>query len=131
MTGNGFSVRNGPGDFRILHGRIKVLLVAATPVHLYVVKAPPGELQKILLVVAFAPLTRIARANIREQRAASITTGIGVNARLQSQRVDVANDVRHVAIALALGKSGPHAGLDNDIALLIALAQPPAFIDVH
>src|SRR4051794_1928666 len=52
-------------NLRILNRPGKPFLCAAAPVHLYVVEAPLGELQKILLVMPLAARMHVLRPGVR------------------------------------------------------------------
>ena len=61
--------------------------------------------------------------------AASVSTGVGVDAGLQSQAVNVCGDVGHIASFLAGLNGRPLFGIDDDVAGGIACSQPPSFVD--
>ena len=121
VPGNGLSFGDCSGDLSVLNRRIEFLLVTAAPVHLHIVETPLGELQKVLLVMAFAANVLIDRAEVRVQEA-TVHSCIGVDAGLQSQAVNIAHDVGHVSRALPGNQRRPRLGIDHDVALRIALS---------
>ncbi len=102
----------------------------AAPVHLHVIESPLRELQEILIVVAFAAGVRHRRSKVRPVESASGFSCVGVDAGLQSQGVNEPHDVGHVPIALSGLQRGPLLGINGNVALGVARAEPPAFINI-
>jgi len=117
-------------NFGVLHGGVEVLFLPAAPVDLHVVESPLCELEEVLLVVAFASLPWITGAEVGVEGAAAVAPRVRVDAGLEAERVNVADDVGHVAGALAGPDGGPCLGIDDDVAVGIAVAEPPAFVNV-
>ena len=109
-------------NLSVLNRGIELLLVAAAPVDLHIIESPLGELQKVLLVMAFAAGVLIDGAEVRVH-AAAVISGVGVDAGLQAQAVNVADDVGHVARVLAGSQRRPSLGIDNEVAVCVALAR--------
>jgi hypothetical protein len=69
------------------------------------------------------------RTKVRDP-AAALHSRIRVDARLQSQSVNIADDVGHVSRALAGSQRWSGLGIDHDVAFRIAGPEPPALVDV-
>src|SRR4051812_24943799 len=83
-----FRLLNGVGNLRVLRRARPPLVVAAAPVNLDVVETPLRKLKEVLVIVTLAAGIHNLRAGVGAH-AASVSTGVGVDAGLQSQAVNV------------------------------------------
>lgn len=73
-----FRALNRAGNLRILDCAGELFLRPAAPVHLYIVKAPLGELKKVLLVMSLAAGVHVLRPGVGVHGAA-VAACVGVD----------------------------------------------------